>query len=332
MKIVLATTIMNNENPANFFDNVKKLSNWSNDLISIVNTDLKVDATHIINKISDMKNSRHALLEEAAKYDADIYFILDSDIQLPQENIIEKLIKYKDKYDFISMYYKLDPPIPAFYTLASSLNDFLNHKLKIYSDLQNPFFDDSEFNYSTYSSINSYRINKDFSDILKGRSYARDIGEFTSIVDENDFTTGGATIYFNKNALKHKFEWETYKNYSLPWYDSYRTALLSKIFRFAKVPIFVNHYRENKTIQLSWDSVIKYISGLNLYMSKIDNKWNQNSIILHTKELFYFIKGLLKKIDLVNITNDEKKVIDEIKEFMNIDIIKKMQKDILIWK
>lgn len=108
--------------------------------------------------------------------------------------------------------------------------------------------------------------------------------------------------------------------------------MLSKSFKFAKVPIFLNHHRENKTIQLSWSSVIKYISGLNLYKSKIDFSWNQEAIILHTKELFYYIKGLLKKIDIINITKNESQVIEEIKTFMNIDIIEKLKEDILIWK
>lgn len=332
MKIVLATTIMDNENDKNFNDNSRKIKDLKHELISIANTNKNLQAKIILNKVSDMKNSRHSLLEEAYKYEADMYIILDSDIELPNDNFIEKLLSYKSQYDFVSLYYKLDPPIPAFYTLASSLNDFINYKLNIYSDSQEPFFDDSDFNSSSYSSINSNKVNKGFEDILRGRSFSRDITEFTNVIDENDYTTGGATIYFNRETLMGKYSWESYDNKSLTWYDSYRTAMLSKSFKFAKVPIFLNHHRENKTIQLSWSSVIKYISGLNLYKSKIDFSWNQEAIILHTKELFYYIKGLLKKIDIINITKNESQVIEEIKTFMNIDIIEKLKEDILIWK
>lgn len=332
MKIVLATTIMQNENEKNFIENSRKIIDLKYELISIANTNKKIEANYIINKVSDMKNSRQSLLKEIYKYDADMYIVLDSDIQLPNDNFIEKLIDYKEQYDFVSMYYKLDPPIPAFYTLASSLTDFINHKLNIYSNTQTPFFDDSDFNSSSYSSINSGKTNKKLADILRGRSFSRDITEFTNIVNETDHTTGGATIYFNRQTLKGNYPWESYNNQSLSWYDSYRTAMLSKSFKFAKIPIFVNHYRENETTQLSWDSVIKYIGGLNLYMYRINNSWNQESIILHTKELFYYIKGLLKKIDIINITKSEKKVIDKIKDFMNIDIITKMKEDILIWE
>jgi hypothetical protein len=206
MKIVLATTIMNEENHINFIDNIRKLKKFSNNVISIANTNKEVEATHIINEVSNMKNSRHSLLNEVKKYKADMYLILDSDIQLPENEFVDELLTYKERYDFISMYYKLDPPIPAFYTLASSLNDFLNHKLEIYSHSQKPFFDDSDFNSSTYSAINSNQVYKELKDILRGRSFSRDINEFTNVVNENDFTTGGATVYFNNEALNGEFE------------------------------------------------------------------------------------------------------------------------------
>jgi hypothetical protein len=38
----------------------------------------------------------------------------------------------------------------------------------------------------------------------------------------------------------------------------------------------------------------------------------------------------LKKIDIINITKDESNVIDKIKEFMNINIINKLEKEILV--
>jgi hypothetical protein len=108
--------------------------------------------------------------------------------------------------------------------------------------------------------------------------------------------------------------------------------MLTKDFSFIKVPIFVNHIRNDMTVKLSWDSVISYINGFNLYKSKIDSNWNQEAIITHTKELFFYIKGLIKKIELLKINHDEEKVIIKIKKFIDINIFELLKKECVIWK
>jgi hypothetical protein len=154
-----------------------------------------------------MKLSREELLKECHKYDADIYFILDADILFDEDNFFEKVISYKEEYDFISLYYKGDPPIPIFYTLASSLNDFLNYKKNIFSKTESFSFDDSDFNNSTYSSFNTKNNYKDLGNILMGKSFARDIKEsdLSQNTNKKYRTTGGATVYFKKEVLLPSF-------------------------------------------------------------------------------------------------------------------------------
>ncbi len=332
MKIILATTIMDNESPDFFLENINKIKKWGYDILSIVNTPHKIKVDISFNKIGDMKSSREELLKECHKHEGDIYFILDADILFDNDNFFEKVLSYKKEYDFISLYYKGDPPIPIFYTLASSLNDFLNYKKNIFSKTQSFYFDDSDFNNSTYSAFNRENNYKELSNILIGKSFARDIEEFTRNIDKKSTTTGGATIYFEKELLLPSFDWEKYKDKSLIWYDSFRTNMLKKEFSFARVPIFVNHIRNNETIKLSWDSVISYINGLNLYKFKTDSNWNQDAIISHTKELFFYIKGLIKKIELLKISDDEEKIIIKIKEFININIFELLKEECVIWK
>ena len=334
MKIIIATTIMENESPNFFLENINKLKKWGYDILSIANTPQKIDVDIQINNIGDMKLSREELLKECHKYEADIYFILDADILFDKDNFFEKVISYKEEYDFISLSYKGDPPIPIFYTIASSLNDFLNYKKNIFSKTESFSFDDSDFNNSTYSSFNTKNNYKDLGNILMGKSFARDIKEsdLSQNTNKKYRTTGGATVYFKKEVLLPSFNWEKYKDKSLIWYDSFRTFMLTKDFSFIKVPIFVNHIRNNMTVKLSWDSVISYINGFNLYKSKIDSNWNQEAIITHTKELFFYIKGLIKKIELLKINHDEEKVIIKIKKFIDINIFELLKKECVIWK
>ncbi len=332
MKIILATTIMKNESPNFFLENVDKVKKWGYQILTIVNTIHKLNVDISFNKIGDMKLSREELLKECHKHEADIYFILDADILFDDNNIFENVLSYKKEYDFISLYYKGDPPIPAFFTLASSLNDFLNYQKNIFSETQSFSFDDSDFNNSTYSAFNRKNNYKELSNILIGKSFARDIEEFTKNIDKKSTTTGGATIYFKKELLLPTFDWEKYKGKSLIWYDSFRTSMLKKEFSFVRVPIFVNHIRNNNTIQLSWNSVISYINGLNLYKFKTDLNWNQDAIISHTKELFFYIKGLIKKIDLLLITKEEENIIYQIKNFIDINIFELLKKECVIWK
>jgi hypothetical protein len=143
-----------------------------------------------------MKLSREELLKECHKYEADIYFILDADILFDKDNFFEKVISYKG-----------DPPIPIFYTIASSLNDFLNYKKNIFSKTESFSFDDSDFNNSTYSSFNTKNNYKDLGNILMGKSFARDIKEsdLSQNTNKKYRTTGGATVYFKKEVLLPSF-------------------------------------------------------------------------------------------------------------------------------
>ena len=330
MKIVYACTITDNETIDIVLKNINHLKKLQIELITIVNTNHKIDNIEQIFQVSDMKNSRVSLHKKALEYKADAYFIFDSDIDITNLDIndFNKIKEYKNNYDFISLYYKQDPPIPAFYTLSSSLNDYYNHLMNL-KGITSSFFDDSDFNASTYQTSNRNIPNKEIKDILKGKSYSRDIIEFINIVNEKDTTTGGVTIYFNNKVLKEEFKWYSYKNKSLTWYDSYRTLLLSKKYKFAKVPIFVKHHRHKDSIQLNWDSVIRYILGFNILMKTKDKQWNKESLILHTIELFYFIKGMIIKIE--SVKEYDKETIKHIKEFMNINIFEIIER-IKKWK
>ncbi|AAT28086.1 hypothetical protein [[Mycoplasma] mobile] len=339
MKIVYALTITNQESEQILLNNLAHLKKMNLNYFLLINT-TKEDLinkfktnknTLIINKVSDMRNSRVTLHQEAFKLDADMYWILDSDIDFTNLNVEDflKIKKYSKIYDFISLYYKKDSPIPAFYTLASSLTDFYFHKQNLIGFEKN-WFDDSDFNSSDYQKYTFIENYNNLKEILSGKSYARDIWEFTDKENSNDTTTGGASIYFNKNILLEEFEWKKYKGKSLIWYDSYRTFNLSKKYRFSKVPIFVNHLRHFGSIQLSWESVQRYIIGFNEYMSFKDKQWNKESLIIHTLELYFYIKGMWKKITKLNLNIDEI-VKTEINNFMNCNIYEIIE-EVRKWK
>lgn len=338
MKIAYGVTINKKEDEKIFYKNLKHFKKINFNLDVIVNTNKKLKKNSFfkiktIKKVSDMKNSRIALHKELMKIEANAYFVFDSDIDLTSLSFkkINKILYYSNSYEFISLYYKVDPPIPAFYTLSSSLCDFYNFKIGF--NLKNKqWFDDSEFNNSFFQIPSKNEKVNDFKKILYGKSFARSIEKFTYKIDEKDTTTGGASIYFNKKILKEEFDWKEFEGKSLTWYDSYRTFELTKKYKFAKVPIFVDHKRHEDSIQLSWESVIRYILGFNFYKKKKEKNWNEEAIIFHTIELYFFLKGILKKIlALKNLTIDEIDVIEKIKKFMNkniYEIIERIKK----WK
>lgn len=326
MKIIYAITICNLEDKKVLEKNINLFKESIHDIKVIINSAVKQEIDYEytwINKVGDMKGSRHSLMNESYKEEADLYLIFDSDIEFSDysfDEYIELIYSYKD-YDFVSLYYYWDPPIPAFYTLSSSLTDFYNSKLGLNKITKNVFFDDSDFNNSTYYYPNEVKEYSNIEDILYGRSYARRIERFTDKVDELDNTTGGATIYFNREALKEEFDWaKGENNKSLTWYDSYRTMKMNckygGNYKFAKVPIFVKHCRHERSISLNWDSVINYIDGYNLYKNGQENHEDEH-MILHTLELLMYSIGMVKKIEQLTLNEEEREVINKVNEFLN---------------
>lgn len=329
MKIIIGMTISKNEGFNSLLYNLQKTSESKFGIEYIINTNksTKELSEHkniaFINEVSDMRGSRISLLNEMYKFDADMYIAIDSDIEFTETSIddyIKNVDAYRSQYDFISMYYIGDSPLPAFYTLSSSLNDFYNDKIGKSESNKEVFFDDSDYNNSTYyypCDLEGTNIEN----VLYGKQYKRIIKPFTNNTNELDNVTGGATIYFNKEILKKNFEWkENDQGKSLTWYDSYRTFKLNKKYggeyNFAKVPVFVNHNRHKTSISLNWKSVINYIDGYNLY------KWEECSeepdkMILHTLELIMYSKGMIKKIKLLNnLSEKEQSIIVKIEGFL----------------
>lgn len=325
MKIVYGVTISGKENTKIFDLNKKILLKSKHEIITILNSKFDKKADINIDCVSDMKGSRESLMKEASKINADMYMIFDSDILFPNNDIdkyIDDILEYK-KYDFISLYYIGDPPIPAFYTLSSSLTDFYYNKLSKVKNVASVHFDDSDYNNPTYFIPKEINETQKLTKILSGKSYARKIYPFTDHVDEFDNTTGGATIYFNKKGLLEVFDWHnSEEGKSLTWYDSYRTFRMNKKYggkyTFAKVPIFIEHCRDSENISLNWISVINYIEGYNYYMKDLCNEESEKMII-HSVQLLMYIKGIIKKILLIEnkLTNEEKFTIKKIKEFIN---------------
>ena len=83
------------------------------------------------------------------------------------------------------------------------------------------------------------------------------------------------------------------------------------------------------SVQLSWESVIRYINGYNYYMSCKDKNWNEDSLVLHTIELYHHIRGSIIKIKK-NDRNNE--IILDIENFIKKIDIKKLREDVIIWK
>lgn len=331
MKVTIAMTITKKEGTNSLKKNILKFEKSIHDIFLILNTDLNhkefknINLRHkFINDVGDMKKSRHTLLSECYKINSDIYFVLDSDIEFNEyefDTYINKLLKYKSEYDFISMYYMGDSPLPAFYSLSSSLNDFYNKKINKTYSVTDVFFDDSDYTNSTYYMPNDKEEYHSFENIVYGKRYSREIEKFTDLVNEKDNTTGGATVYFNKECLLPEYNWPEKDGKSLTWYDSFRTFKMNKKYggkyNFAKVPIYVEHNRHKTSISLNWSSVINYIEGYNYYMDKV-SKESPEKMIIHTIELMMYSKGMIKKISrLENLTKDEKETIKVIKDFLD---------------
>ena len=337
MIILYATSITSNETINIVKNNITLLSKLKNiKVITLVNSSHKLpcDANININKVGDMRHSRHAILDAASEHKANAYFIFDSDIKFDSnglEKYINEILMYRKKYDFISLYYRGDPPFPAFFTLASSLNDFYNLQTMNTKHIETPNFDDTDFNMSTYQMPCQSVPNKNLSAVLQGRSYIRDIKSFTNQVDESDSTTGGATIYFNPLLLNKKYNWPSYEGKSLTWYDSYRTLKLKKDFKFAKVPLFITHKRHPGSIDLNWESVIRYAIGFNQYMIWRNSQFNVETLALHIVEIYWFCKGMLKKLAKIPLQAQDKATIEKVQNFLTKDI-KNVYKEIIKWK
>ena len=320
MKIVYGITCTKNENIFIFLKNVKKINCYFNHTKFILNTNKKCfnhNNVKLINAVGDIVESRTNLLNEMSLINADAWLVFDADIEITDNALtkLSSLLSNGSKYDFISFYYKQDPPIPIFFTLSSSLTDFYWQKKNL-SGYKEFFFDDSLLNSSVYQSPTKLKSNKLLKAILLGKSYARDINEFKKEIDENSCTTGGATIYFNKKALIHHFPWKKWKDKSLIWYDSFRTFKLKEMgFNYARIPVFVLHHR-NRLLNLEWDTVVRYIEGYNLYMNAKDKNYNLQSMYCHSMELYFYIKGMIKKIVQLNLTAEELIVINKIKKFL----------------
>ncbi len=333
--LVYGLTLMKNESMDTFMLNLNRLKNDNLTFNIVLNTEKEVPLElienfniEIINCVGDMKKSRHAILNRFKRHNAKMYMLLDSDILIPSElNIAQEAIKYKDEYDFISLYYMGDPPIPAFFTLASSLNDYYNQMMGDVDSVKEVWFDDSDLDNPTYFYPNKIKSIKSLSDVIRGKSFARDIPKFTKVKNDEDFISGGSTIYFNKDVLLQEYEWPTYNGKSLIWYDSFRTYMMKKEgFKHSKVPLFLEHKRHNESINLNWNSVISYVEGYNKLWSSVQENHNNELMIIRAFELMHFQRGMIRKI----LSLEKKKIKNDMNELKEIKKFLYEQSDIFI--
>ncbi len=291
MKIIIGSSIGSRENLRILKNNIEWFKKHEDiELDLMINMPKKIENLKaiFINKYKSISESRRALFEEMKSLKYDAYLILDPDIDLTINDVytfVEKITNLKEEYDFINLSYTGDSPIPALFTLASSLNDLsrsqtINIKNKSY---RQPSFYDLEIGKSEYQVFSKNKArHTSFEKAQYGIQVSRTIYRNTERIRTKDYVSGGAMVYFNPDIFNNYLkEWDP-KN---RWFDTANTKYLAKTFNYAKTDIQVGHHRfETKLPDI--EEAIADINGMSIALGE-----NRRLVLKQLLLALYYIKG-----------------------------------------